>query len=457
MRQSLRKDQTLLADVWRLALPTLLEGLMMTLVQYVDTAMVGSLGANATAAVAVNAAPTWLLNGVLSGVGVGGTAIVARAIGPKNQREAEEAAWHALLCGIVVSALFALLALLVSGAFPLWMGAEAAVRPDATAYLRIIAIGFIPQYVGVVAAASLRGAGDMKTPMFYSILVNLLNVIGNYLLIYDSRWITFLGLRIHMPGAGLGVSGAAISTAISTALYGLLVVLHMRGRSSRLRLRRYPVRREMLGRIGKVGLPAAMERVAINAGQIVFARMVAGFGTASLAAHHLAVSIESLSYQPGYGVAQAATTLVGQSLGAGDTKRAEKAGLMSGYLGMAIMAVAGVLIALFRVPLMRLFTPDAEVVQIGASLLLICAGYQPFFAMSIVMTGALRGAGDTKVPFYISLFSMWGLRLVLAWVFAYGLGMGVRGAWLGMFADIFARGLLVYIRFRRGAWKRIQV
>ena len=213
----------------------------------------------------------------------------------------------------------------------------------------------------------------------------------------------------------------------------------------------------MLGRIAQVGVPAAMERVAINVGQIVFARMISGFGTAALAAHHLAVSVESLSYSPGYGVAQAATTLVGQSLGAKDPDRAERAALLCNRIGMGIMAFAGLLIICFRVPLMRLFTPEAQVVEIGAGLLIICAAFQPFFAMSIVMTGALRGAGDTRVPFYISMFTMWGLRLVLAALFAYGFNLGVRGAWMGMWVDIFARGLLIYRRFRRGSWKTIQV
>lgn len=450
-------DKQLLRDISQLAIPTVLEGLLLTLVQYVDTAMVGSLGAVATAAVAVNAAPTWLLNGIMTSVGVGGTAIVARAIGARHPAEAEEATFHMLLSGAVLATLMFGLYMLLSSVLPHWMGAEEAVRPLATSYLRILALGFIPQYIGVVLASALRGSGDMKTPMLYSVLINIINLIGNYLLIYPTRAVSFFGLSLAMPGAGLGVAGAAISSAVANALFGVLIVRRLLGKHTRIRLVRHKFSKDMITRIARIGVPAAMERIAINVGQIVFARLVTSFGTSALAAHHLAISIEAIGYQPGYGMAQAATTIVGQSLGAGEKDRAYRAGILCNRLGVLLMSFAALLLLLFRTPLMGIFTPDVEVISIGSRLLILCALYQPFFAMAIVLTGALRGAGDTRVPFYVSLFTMWGLRLIVAYLCAYPLGFGVYGAWMGMWVDLFVRGLLIYARFRKGTWREARV
>lgn len=459
MKHRLRPAQEpdLQRDIVRLAVPTVLEGLLITCMQYVDTAMVGSLGAVATAAVAINAAPSWLINGILSAVGVGGTAVVSRAVGAGEQQEAEQAAFHAMAGACCLGLLLTLLMLGISSALPRWLGAETEVQGMATAYLRILAIAYVPQYLGVVLAATLRGAGDMKTPLFLSLAVNLLNIAGNYFLIYPSRQIALFGNVFCMPGAGWGVAGAALSTAVASALYGVGILHHMRGKRTRLRLHKCRLEAGMLRRIARIGTPAAMERIAVNLGQILFTRIVAGFGTQALAAHHLAIQIEALGYQAGFGVAQAATTLVGQSLGAGQVSRAERAGTLCNRFGVLLMSGAALVLFFFGGSLMRLFTPDAAVIQIGAGLLRVCAVYEPFFAMSIVMTGALRGAGDTQVPFVISLVCMWVVRMGVAWLLAFRLGLGIYGAWIGMAADIALRGVLMVLRFRKGVWKSIRV
>ncbi|MEG0766387.1 MAG: MATE family efflux transporter [Clostridia bacterium] len=444
--------------VINLAFPTIVENLMATLVQFVDTAMVGGLGAAATAAVAVNSSPMWLLNGLVMSVGVGGTALVARMIGAGQRQEAEKACQQVLIGGLAMGVLLTLLAVFGAQWLPRLMRADPALHADAAAYFRIIGFAFIPHFTGMVLSAVLRGAGDTRTPMLIGVLANGLNVIGNFLLIFPSRLIQVASFSVPIWGAGWGVRGAAVSTAASTALAGLLVMLAMR-RSSRLRLTLRGLRPDgaLIGRIMRVGLPAAMERVSINLGQIVFTGMVASLGTVSLAAHHLALTVESLSYMPGYGFAAAATTLVGQSLGANAPEDAKRYGALSIRLSLLLMIVLGVALLVFARGFMRVFTPDPAVQAVGADLVRICAMEQPFMALAIVCSGALRGAGDTRAPFGISLISMWGVRLLAAWLLMFVLGMGVRGAWLAMVADLVVRGLLTWRRFERGRWMHMKV
>lgn len=446
-------------EVARLAGPAIAENLLVTLVQYVDTAMVGSLGAVATAAVAVNASPMWLLNGIMTSIGVGGMALASRFFGAGERRNAQRVCAQMATCALALSVFLMGLVWAISDALPVWMGAEMQVARLASDYIRIVALGFIPNYMGIVLANALRAVGDMRTPMLLTAAANVLNVIGNFLLIFPTRPVSWGGFELVWWGAGLGVRGAAISTALSTAVSGamMLTALCRRDQQIRLRLKYMRPQRALLRRMFRVGIPAALERVAINVGQMIFARIVASFGTAQLAAHHLAITVESLGYMPGFGIQAAATTLVGQSLGAGDAARAERYGHICNRLGLLCMCVASVLMIVLAHPLMALFTSDAKVQQIGARLLYFCAAEEPFFGVAIVMSGALRGAGDTRVPFYISLCTMWCVRLVVAYLFGILLGFGIYGAWAGMVADLAVRGIWLRLRFAKGEWKTLTV
>lgn len=446
-------------EVARLAGPAIAENLLVTLVQYVDTAMVGSLGAVATAAVAVNASPMWLLNGIMTSIGVGGMALASRFFGAGERQNAQRVCAQMAACALALSAFLMGLVWAISDALPVWMGAEMQVARLASDYIRIVALGFIPNYMGIVLANALRAVGDMRTPMLLTAAANVLNVIGNFLLIFPTRPVSWGGFEWTWWGAGLGVRGAAISTALSTSVSGalMLTALCRRDQQIRLRLKYMRPQRALLRRMFRVGIPAALERVAINVGQMIFARIVASFGTAQLAAHHLAITVESLGYMPGFGIQAAATSLVGQSLGAGDAARAERYGRICNRLGLLCMCVASMLMVALAHPLMALFTSDAKVQQIGARLLYFCAAEEPFFGVAIVMSGALRGAGDTRVPFYISLCTMWCVRLVVAYLFGILLGFGIYGAWAGMVADLAVRGVWLRLRFAKGEWKTLTV
>ncbi|MBR1585888.1 MAG: MATE family efflux transporter [Clostridia bacterium] len=444
--------------VLRLAWPCVLENLAVIMISFVDAAMIGVLGPAATAAVGVNASPSWLLGGIVQALGVGGTALVARLIGGGEQEEAGRVSGIVFRMGLTLSALITALMLIGAPLVPVIMNADPSIVQDATAYMRCLALGFIPHYTGICMGALLRGAGDTRTPMISGLMSNFLNVILNFLLIYERRTITVLGLSIPMWGAGMGVTGAAAASAIATGIAGIYIILSLTKKTSVLRVRwAAPWDGDVAKRVLRVAYPAALERAAINLGQMMFARMVSSVGVATFAAHNQAIQVESLGYMPAYGFSVAATTLVGQGLGARKPQDAQECGNRAIFLCLALLSVVGVVMYLFAPFLISLLTPDAQVRAIGAMLIRICAFEQPFNAMSIVISGALRGAGDTKVPFLCGLFSMWGVRILFAWLTGIVLGGGVAAFWWCMVADLGVRSLFLYLRFRQGGWKNARV
>ena len=444
--------------VLRLAWPCILENLAVIMISLVDAAMIGVLGPAATAAVGVNASPSWLLGGIVQSLGVGGTALVARLIGAGDQEEAGRVGGLVLRMALGLS--LALTALMLWGAplVPVIMNADASIRPEATAYMRLLSLGFIPHYTGIVAGALIRGAGDTRTPMAAGFLSNGLNVVFNFALIYESRHVTFLGLQLPLWGAGMGVRGAAAASALATALSGLYLLFSFRRKGSALRVRwgaKWDWQTAL--RVLRVAYPAMLERAAINLGQMMFARMVASAGVAAFAAHNQAIQVESLGYMPAYGFSAAATTLVGQNLGAEKPEEAKACGGRAVTLCLALLTVIGAGMFLAAPFLISMLTPDGEVRRIGAMLIRICAFEQPFNAICIVASGALRGAGDTKVPFLYGLVTMWGVRILFAHLAGTVLGLGVAGFWWAMVADLGVRSLLLMCRFRQGRWLEARV
>lgn len=443
----------------RLAWPALCENLLATLVQFCDTAMVGMLGAAATASIAVSSSPMWLMVGLVTAIGVGGTALVARRVGAEDMQGARDVCRQVFIAILALSSAIMIVALVLAPFIPRWMNAEEAIHAEATAYLRIVALGFIPRFTGMMLGSAMRGAGDTRTPMRIAALANLLNIIGNFLLIFETRVIALGPVSFTMWGAGLGVRGAAIATALSTGFSGLamLWLITRKQRVFRLELTRLRPDFSLMRRIFSVGIPAALERVTINVGQVIYVALVSSLGTAQLAAHHLSITVESLSYMPGFAFGVAATTLVGQALGAEEPDRASAQGRLCIRAGVVVMSLVGVVMFLFAPQLIALLAPDAAVREIGAGLIRIAALEQPFMAMNMVAASGLRGAGDTRVPFYVSAVGMWGVRLVLALLFVNVLGWGINGAWYAMVADQGIRGVLMTIRFARGKWKATKI
>ncbi len=445
--------KTTLKAIMSLALPAIVEQIMITMVQYVDTAMVGSLGSVATAAVGLTQSTSWLINGLMSAASVGFSVQVAQYVGARDIDKARNVTAQSIVFIAFFGILLAAAAFAVSFRLPEWLGADDAVRPLASSYFRIYSLAAPFNLCALMIGGAVRCAGDTKTPMLLNLSINVLNVILNFLFIYPSRTISILGAELYIWGAGMGVSGAALGSLLSLMTVSALYFVLLYFKPSPIRLSKgvsYRFTAPVLKNVWRIGLPVALERTTISLAQIVFTAIVSGIGTVAVAAHHLSVTAESLSYMPAYGAATAATTMVGQAIGAGRRDLAKTFGRLVTYIGIGIMVLGGLMLYLLASNLIMLFSNESPVIELGAKVLRIVAFAEPFFAMSIVITGVLRGAGDTKAPFIIGLISMWGVRIVLALLTAES--MGLVGVWMAMAVDLAFRGVLFMVRLYRGKW-----
>lgn len=446
-----------MTTLWRMSWPAILEQLLGTLVSYVDTAMVGALGKTATAAVSINASSLWLVGSIFSGFGVAYSVQVANSVGAKAHQKARQVIAQSFLAVFAVGLAALLLLELISGQLPRWMGADAEVIPQAVRYLRFYALGLPGSALLYMFAAVLRCTGDTKTPLLLNGGANVCNMILNFFLIYPTRQATFFGHAVTIPGAGMGVAGAAAASAIAFDLAGALLMLVV--------IRRFQLFRpgsgdslrpdvQVIRTAARLGLPYIAERVNINFGQIVMTRIVATIGTAALAAHQIAIVAEGLCYLPAYGISAAATALVGQAVGAGNREDADAYGILSGKIGFGLCLATGTLLFVFAQPLASIFTPDAEVIQLTTLILRIDAFAEPFLALAVVLAGAMRGALDVRYPMLLSMWCTWCLRVVLALLFVPVLHWGLAGAWIAMTVELTTRGLLCALYWRSKKWMR---
>lgn len=456
--ESRSPSKTILILAW----PAIIEQLLQTLVGYVDTAMVGSMGADATAAVAMTTSLTWLVNGLMNAAALGFSVQVARSIGSHSMRQARRIVKQALLVTLFGGLLFTVLVQLLAWPMPRLLGAEPWIAPHSTNYLRIISAAYLFNMMLVFCGSVIRGAGDTKSPMLINLFANVANIIGNFLLIFPSRDIQLFGRTWHVWGAGWGVEGAAVSTAFSAVLSGIFLFCLLFSKSSVLEMRLkstftdfFKVDVTILRTAVSVGSPAALERVVMSSGQILLTRLITGLGVVPYAAYFLCNQAESISYLPGFGISIAATTLIGQSLGAGNKELARRYGSRCLVFAAGLMGAAGVLLFLFSRSLISIFTPDMEVIALGAIGLRIMAFSEPFFGLATAASGIFRGAGDARSAFLITFLGMWGVRLVLLYILCYPLGLGIFGAWYAMVADMVVRGALSYWIFRKNRWQHL--
>ena len=445
-----------------LAWPTVIEQILQTAVNYVDTAMVGSIGTTATAAIGVCTSTIWFIMGFMNAPSIGFSVMVARRIGENRPEDAREIIRQAVLSIVVVGlTLTTLVELIVAPNLPYWMGADPEVIPHAIAYFRIIGAGYLFNTALMTCSSILRCMGDTKTPLKFNLMTNVINVCGNFLLIYPTRELTVFGTTFTMPGAGWGVAGAATATVFATAFSAtnLLLVLYKKKNPLHVTLKEsyrpnVPVLRQAL----TLGIPSFFERSIISLGQICSTAMITGLGTAAMAAHQLANTGESLCYMPIFGFSIAATTLVAQNLGAGDKERAFQQGALCNWMAVGVMCCTSAVMFIFAPNIIDFFSNDPTVIRLGAAMLRIEAFAEPFFAIANVVGGVLRGAGDTKWPFYISLAGMWIIRVPVAFVLINVFNWGLHAVWVGMAIDLTLRGLLSLWRlYKRGwlhAWER---
>ena len=416
--------------VWQLSLPAILTQITTIAMQYIDSAMVGALGADASAAIGLVASSTWLFGGVTTAVSAGFSVQVAHRIGAGEDTEARTVVRHGLAAALTLAALLALLGLVICRQLPCWLGGGAEICADASAYFLTYSLMLPFSQLNSLTAGFLQCAGDMVTPSVLNAVMCGLDVVCNALLIPH-----------------FGVLGAGVGTALACALVSLAMAWCCCVRNAQLRLRRgeaHAFRPEILKKAFRIGAPVAVQEIAMNGAMVASTMILAPLGAAAIAANSFAVTAESLCYMPGYGVGSAATTLVGRSVGAGDAAQARRYGNICTALGGALMGCTGLLMMIFCPFVFRLLTPVVEVRTLAAQALRIGLLAEPLFGASIAAAGALRGAGDTLVPSLLNLGSIWIVRLGLSLLLVGKLGL--RGMWIAMAIELCVRGALMLWR-----------
>lgn len=447
----------MLSIILALAWPTMLEQLMQTAVQYIDTAMVGSLGTTATAAVGATTTVGWLIGNTVSAFGVGFLAYIARAYGANDKDSASRAVAQTVLVVLAVGTLFTVLPLALSSKIPVWMQVDEAIRPLASKYFFILYIPMLPRTASILFGTALRAAGDTKTPMKVGIIVNIVNIVLNFLMIYPTRVRTYFGISLTFYGMGMGVIGAAVASAIAYTVGGIYITIVLwkhpmispKGQSLRPDT-------HILSVCMKTAFPNMLQRFATSFGYVAFASMINSLGEVSTAAHTIANTVESAFYIPGYGMQTAAATLAGNAYGAHDKKRMEELAAMFIPLEIALMIVSGSLLFVSAPALIRLFSDKDEIIALGSTVLRMVAVSEPFYGFSIIMEGMMQGVGKTKLPFVFNVLGMWGVRIVGTFICTQLLSFGLISAWACMIAHNLLIFILFLICYIRGSWNPLK-
>lgn len=438
-------------SVFNLAWPIMVSNLLQTLTTTVDVIMVGSLGAEAPAAVAAvgfGGQFIFLFFSVMISVSAGTIALVARAMGAQDLAQANHILKQSLVLGAILSLPLTLVGLLFAEPILAGFGAAPDVVDLGGAYIRIISLVVFFQFIGFLGSAALRGVGDTVTPLWIGVLVNVVNFAINVNLIFGNAFVP-----------RLGVPGAAIGTSISYIVGALVLVgIFLRGKHKlMLNLRGTWVHMDTVKRIFRIGWPAALEQILLQLAFLIWVGMVVVFGTEVLAAHQIGLRIQSFAFMPGFGFAIAATALVGQNLGARAPEAAEKSGWEAAKLSVAVMSLTALGIFLLAEPIARAFIGDPSVVEFSVTFIRIHAVSIPAVGVFFAIDGALRGAGDTRFPLLTSLSGIYIVRIPLSIVFGFILGLGIVGVWIPLVIEYWYRAAVISNHFRRGKWKTLKV
>ena len=443
----------MLPVIFALAWPTMLEQLMQTAVQYIDTAMVGSLGTQATAAVGSTTTINWLVNSTIGALSVGFLTFIARAFGANDEKQAARVSSQAVLAVLVSGIFFMIVTLSLSNLIPQWMQVAPSIQPLASLYFFIIYLPMLPRAASIIFGTTLRAAGDTKTPMRVGICVNVINIVLNFLLIFPARTLQIGIVALPLPGANLGVIGAAVASAIAFTFGGIYMTVAL-WRHPIISPKGQKIKPDMqiLKPCLKVTVPNMLQRFGTSLGYVAFASMVNSLGDISTAAHTIANTVESAFYIPGYGMQTAAATLAGNALGAYDNRKMKNLTRVSIQIEVLLMILSGSLLFLFAPNMMTLFTKDPAVITLGATVLRMVAVSEPFYGVSIIIEGIMQGVGETVTPFKFNILGMWGIRIVGTFICTQMLGLNLVSAWACMITHNLLLFLLFVIYYKKGSW-----
>ena len=446
LMESIRQGRSLtgtekLSLIVGMSVPSMLAQISTVMMFFIDASMVGHLGAAASASIGLVESTTWLIGSLMSAVATGFSVQVAHFIGANDFFRARQVFRHALICGLAFSIVMLLVGTAIHGRLPYWLGGGADIAANASSYFLVYSLSLPIIYIYHISEAMLKSSGNMHTPSVVAILVCVLDVVFNYLFIYV--------LRQGVVGAAYGTSLAYLAVSLPNLWLAACrsKILDLRQDKQRFRWVESYLRNAI-----KISAPIAIQNLLMSGAQIVSTMIVAPLGNIAIAAHSFAVTAESLCYMPGYGIGDAATTLVGQTHGAGRPDLCRRFAYMTVALGMVVMALMGVVMYIFAPEMIGILSPVDDIRRLGAACLRIEAFAEPFFAASIVTYSVCVGAGDTFKPAAINLGTMWLVRLTLA----YGLSKsyGLEGVWMAMATELTFRGILFLIRLKRGSWMK---
>lgn len=439
-----------------LSIPAVIAQLSSIAMQYIDAAMVGNLGAEEAAAIGLVSTSTWLFWGLCVAAATGFSVQVAHRIGAGDIKGARAVLRQSVTATSLFSLFLAVTGAAISDALPAWLGGDPSIHGDASQYFLIFSLFLPALQMNFLAGGMLRCSGNMHIPSLLGVVMCVLDVVFNFFLIFPSRYLHIIGMGVFVPGAGLGVKGAALGTAAAETVAASVLMWYLWKRSAELKLTEShdsfrPIAKTLKQAL-RIGLPMGAEHIVICGAQIMTTVIVAPLGVFAIAANSFAITAESLCYMPGYGIADAATTLVGQSIGAGRRKLTRSFARITVGMGMAVMAIMGAIMYLTAPQIIGLMTPVEEIRSLGVMALRIEAFAEPMFAASIVAYGVFIGAADTLVPCLMNFFSIWAVRLSLAAVLAPSLGL--KGVWIAMCIELCFRGVIFLVRLERGRWMR---
>ena len=422
--------------------------------QYIDAAMVGSLGAEEAAAIGLVSTTTWLFWGLCIASSTGFSVQVAHRIGAGDMQGARNVLRQAVTSTTLFSFALAAIGVAISGVLPEWLGGDVSIHHDASLYFLIFSLFLPALQLNFLAGGMLRCSGNMRIPSLLGVVMCVLDVIFNFFLIFPTRHAVVAGIDIFIPGAGLGVEGAALGTVAAETVVATIQMWYLCTHSSELKLTKekgsFRPQVNILKKALRIGLPMGLEHVVICGAQIMTTVIVAPLGVFAIAANSFAITAESLCYMPGYGISDAATTLVGQSVGAKRRRLTRSFAFITVFMGMIIMGLMGLLMYIFAPQIIGLMTPVEEIRSLGIMALRIEAFAEPMFAASIVAYGVFVGAANTLVPCLMNFFSIWAIRLSLAALLAPT--MGLKGVWIAMCIELCFRGIIFLIRLFKRNW-----
>lgn len=441
--------------VIQIAWPVLVELLLSSLFSMVDMMMLGNIPINelanqSVAAVGIVNQPLFIGISLVQSLNVGGTAIIARYTGSGKHGQIESVLKHVLLLSFLGLAIpFFILFTLMAPQIMQLLGAEAGVIQVGAPYFRLVLIAFLFQSINFSLTAALRGVGETRAPMKFNLIANFFNVIGNAVLIY--------GL---FGAPRLGIIGAGVSTVLSNILAMTLMLRQLTSGRSQIILSfktKFKFSRDTLYNLVKIGVPASGEQMIMRVGILIFVRIVAGLGTTIFAAHQIALSILGLSFNPGQAFGIASSSLVGYALGLNDPELASRYSREARRIGSLISSIMAVIFFFFAPQLVALYNRDPVVIQNAALALRLIAVIQPFQSSQLILTGALRGAGDTLWTMISTFVGALVVRVTLGFIFVNLLQWGIAGAWLAVLIDQLFRWLIIYLRFISGRWRYVKI